>query len=1042
VRKFFLNILNARPEEGSRVFALLGQGFFTGIFLATFDVGAVSVFLQYFEESTLAWAFVASGAVGIVATYVYSYFQVRVPFSRLVIGYLIVIAGVTAFVWFGITTFKDFEPIAFLAFILALPFSYIGLLIFWGTFGRIFSLKQAKRLIGGIDTGQLIASIIALFTIGALIDSMTIELFDLFLISLISLAGLLAVFLYISFHFGLKESGDEKGESLPMTKIFASKYLRLMAIFVIVSIIAATFVDFSFLNVTQTQWENPNDLGAFIARFEAAVVIFSFLFQTFVTDWIIENYGLRLALLINPVLILILVGIAGLTGVFIEEFVWFFLMISITKLFIDALKDALDGPTFKLYFLPIDAKVRFDVTTKIEGVVTAFASMIAGLLLIAMNTLISRLEVELIVIVLVVVFALIPILIIWYFVTRWMHNNYKETLQSALETIKSRGIDEISMGYREDISPDHARENENEVYFSLKLMERLEPEVFEKSIKELDGKIDSKGRLYNYTKSKLGQIEPDTARELASSAAGSKGDTLAISDDELYGLSKSMNVKDRISAAIMMRNLISDSNVFVLVDLLRDMSSMVKREAILTARKVNRSETWTILADMLGSKELGNMAASALYAGGNQALPVLEYKFQKSEDSPEALSRIVKIMTRLQSEQALKHLWDKLEYPSRKIVREILIGLQEANFRASADQIGRVDALLDAEIGKAIWNLAALSEVEEVEHNRLLIDALNHEVQSNFEFIYIYMGIIYDPASINLVKENVETATADGITYAMELLDVFISKELRPKLFPLIEDISLEEKLTKLQVYYPRISYNELQTLNYIINRDYNLMNRWTKACALYSLSFHPDAKLNSGLIAQLYNPDILLAENAMMVIKKIDYEAYRELLPRIPKERRYYLQSLSRSMATTSEVDEMQHYRFNRTLYLNSLDIFDKLNPVHVSQMVDKLQIIKVFANDKIDTDRIQGKSPIVIVESGKIELKGPDQVVVLSENEHFGGFFLDNNKLSQYTITTISDSVVYFLDINDFLAVLTNFRNMAKEVMEKIEEKDLVRS
>jgi len=38
-----------------------------------------------------------------------------------------------------------------------------------------------------------------------------------------------------------------------------------------------------------------------------------------------------------------------------ENFVWFFLAIAASKLFIDALKDALDGPTFKLYFLPLIA---------------------------------------------------------------------------------------------------------------------------------------------------------------------------------------------------------------------------------------------------------------------------------------------------------------------------------------------------------------------------------------------------------------------------------------------------------------------------------------------------------------------------------------------------------------------------------------------------------------------------------------------------------------------------------------------------------------
>ena len=135
---------------------------------------------------------------------------------------------------------------------------------------------------------------------------------------------------------------------------------------------------FSFLNIINVQWETEAEKASFLANFEATVVIFSFLFQTFVTDWIIENYGLKTSLLINPFLALILAGGAVFVG-FIMGFapgpevnlIWFFLAIAASKLFIDSLKDALDGPSFKLYFLPINPKIKFDVSTKIEGFVTA-----------------------------------------------------------------------------------------------------------------------------------------------------------------------------------------------------------------------------------------------------------------------------------------------------------------------------------------------------------------------------------------------------------------------------------------------------------------------------------------------------------------------------------------------------------------------------------------------------------------------------------------------------------------------------------------------
>ena len=165
--------------------------------------------------------------------------------------------------------------------------------------------------------------------------------------------------------------------------------------------------------------------------------------------------------------------------------------------------------------------------------------------------------------------------------------------------------------------------------------------------------------------------------------------------------------------------------------------------------------------------------------------------------------------------------------------------------------------------------------------------------------------------------------------------------------------------------------------------------------------------------------------------------------MPRLPEERRYYLQGLMRSIKTNpGEIHEKHLFRFNKTIYLQDFEVFQPLKGVHISQIVDKLQVIKVFEGDDMQMDRIKGLSPLVIVESGKIELKGPERVLTLNEDEYFGGFFLDENKLSEYSMKAVSDAVVYFLDISDFLSVLTNFRNQAKEFMEKIEENDLVKT
>jgi AAA family ATP:ADP antiporter len=157
-------------------------------------------------------------------------------------------------------------------------------------------------------------------------------------------------------------------------------------LFIIASIVALTFVDYSFLNASVQFFSDkgPDALPSFLSYFEATVVIFSFLFQTFAADKVIADYGLKTSVLVNPILIGIFTIVAlsiGLSFGYTAEsssFIIFFIMIAMSKLFVLSVKESLDEPSFKLYLLPIETNIKLDVQTKLEGVVTGLATLIAG----------------------------------------------------------------------------------------------------------------------------------------------------------------------------------------------------------------------------------------------------------------------------------------------------------------------------------------------------------------------------------------------------------------------------------------------------------------------------------------------------------------------------------------------------------------------------------------------------------------------------------------------------------------------------------------
>src|ERR1043165_87419 len=78
---------------------MLGMGFFFGIFIATYQVTAESLFLNQMS-GRLNEAFLYSGILGIASTLVFTFFQNRIRFVTLTFSSLAVILAVTSTVYY------------------------------------------------------------------------------------------------------------------------------------------------------------------------------------------------------------------------------------------------------------------------------------------------------------------------------------------------------------------------------------------------------------------------------------------------------------------------------------------------------------------------------------------------------------------------------------------------------------------------------------------------------------------------------------------------------------------------------------------------------------------------------------------------------------------------------------------------------------------------------------------------------------------------------------------------------------------------------
>lgn len=1046
-----LRRLDVEPEESGQVTHLLIISFLMGLFLATFTVGAQTLFLNNFTENfDLPRALAISGAFGIIITSIYNFLEGRIPFVILASANLVIILASAAFIEFGQGWVQDVNSLYYYGFAFVLPFTFITNLVFWGSFARMFNVRQSKRIIGSVDLGMDAASILAFFTIPILLK-FGISVEYLFTIALFSIVGYLLLFIRMGMLY-LKEgkiegkadtNAVEHHKKLSPFEFLRNKYIVQMALFVILSMVALRFIDYSFYNVTTKQFDSEG-LPYFLSFFEATIVIFSFLFTTFATDRINQDYGLRVSLIINPLLLILFTASAlglgfvfGIDATTSNSAIYFFIMVAMSKLFVNSFRDAIDTPTFKFYYVPIDKTIKIDTQTKIEGIVTALASTIAGGLIVLIN------QFKIFDLLSITMFTL-PLLGIWYWVTNRMYAGYRETLQSSLVKNKSHVEKEMVKEFTMDgvLEREVRSTAEDKVIYGLRLMEKLEPALFEASVVPLAESNLRKVKQFALEKIQelgIGQENRET-KELASLAAGSveDSDLLSISTEKLMKLSKGSKQTDRLLAAKLLRKLISPKTIFILLELLRDADPKVRNEALLTARRVKRPETWNVLIELLSSPVYAYPAASALKEAGPPALQVLEAAFHKSAQSDLVMLKIVQIMGHIGGTEALQLLWKKIDYPDKRIVKQILYSLRFVNYRATGREVLAVKDLLDVEMGKTLWNLAALDELPENEEFKFLREALREEVVDNYDQVTLLLSLLYDPESVQLARENIETGTPDGIAYGLELLDLFIDQDLKPKLMPLLDDIATQDKLEKLQIYFPRESYNPVQVINYILNRDFNYNNRWTKVCAVYASAFISNFRVSRGLISQMFNHDKFLQEASAWVVYNKDKSVYETISERLPHKDKKFLDSSIQNNQLLDGLEDGFFLGIEMIMFIKQLPAFRGIPGNAICDLADKIMPLDLKARERVVFSKAEEAAPILIVAIGEITLKNGDQeVVTLKKGSVFGDLFQEGEPVKVTEAVATERSVIFRINLPDFYFVLANHHDLVQGLINNITSK-----
>jgi len=988
VKKHPLDFLSPNEEERKQVLLMLATGFFFGIFIATYQVTAESLFLSQMS-SRINEAFLISGVLGIGSTLIFTFFQNRIRFVTLTISSLAVILLVTSGIYylyrFGNGTIHN--DVLFIMYCLTGPVTAILLLCYWGIFGRLFNFRQSKRIIGWIDTGQLIAIITANFFV-PLTTNFFRDTIDYLIVCNLSIIGSLIFVVVIATKFALTKNNPNEfdntvREETKFKKMFQDRYVVLMAMFLVTSMVTFVLNQYSFQTLLNRQYPVQRDLTNFIGYFNGAIYLLSLVMQTFVNDRLIGTYGIRVALFVLPLITGIFALCSTLTVAFLgfslvpdsQAFIFFFLFVALTRLFNSMLRDSLENPVYKLLFIPLDSRYRFGIQSKIEGVINESGRFIAGLLLFAFSHLIF--------------FRIfwIPILVIglgFFYVifVRNLYSGYKSKIRSKLESSEFHQ-DKLEIGFAQvttTLETQLLDKKTSKAIFSFKLLEKLNPSKMGIWVNEL--MKNRREEAQDYAQRRMNEMKGLSVSEQYvirinrnMVSAESKNILSSVDLDQMLRnggeitktriqrLTRSTEPGDRHYAAELLLHTTRAENISFLIELLNDSDPKVRRTAITTSAKRFNAEVINMVIDNLSHPQFSNLAMSSLSLMGSAALNHLDSGFYRSGQNTQTMVRIIQVLGQIGGQRAKELLWNKIDYPDKVIVSQVLLSLGECGFKASIAQVTRIKYAIETDIADITWNLSAIRELGESPQSEQVRLALRQEINHDIEHIYMLLAMLYDTRSIQLVKENIESGTSEGTTYAVELLDVFLSEQLKMRVIPVLDDLSDTEKIKRLEVFYPRVNLDAKLTLKFLVNRDFTQTNRWTKSTVIHQIGEQKIADFTLDLIAQLFNPDRLVREIAGWALHQVDPKLYEVNSNRLDEDHKRWL---DRAVLKNQNDNKLMLYE-KASFFLN-ISVFYGIPGLTLSYLADASKELKLNEGEHLSIDE-RLNNDFFIIYSGTVQ-------------------------------------------------------------------------
>ena len=476
----------------------------------------------------------------------------------------------------------------------------------------------------------------------------------------------------------------------------------------------------------------------------------------------------------------------------------------------------------------------------------------------------------------------------------------------------------------------------------------------------------------------------------------------------------------------------SGASVQMLETLLHDRDPDVRRQALITAGKWRRPECWAAVVEQIPSPYTCHVAAAVLASLGEVVLPSLEEYGTRAGLSRRVAKCTARLCGGIGGDRAVSLLLGMMNSPENSVRLEALQSLRRLRYQPrDTDEQALIEQQIEAVSGHLAWNMAAILDLQSERGAPELKAVLGREIDQLRERVFLLLALIYPPRQIELVRDSFTSGQANRRVYALELLDVFVEPRLKEWIFPILDDLSLGQRVGRLGAHFPQQRLRFVERLRDVVNSEYTRADRWVRACALHALGEVGSGRLFDEQLAQLFNPDPLLREVAGWGIYRADPAVYAAHVEKLAAPAR---QELDRAFVEASgQRGERILSIFAKVEQLKDMELLAGLPEVDLVELALACEELQLPAGAAILT-RGEPIDAVYILIEGEVDIDQGGEGTVLSRGDLLDANVWGLGGTSKAALEATCSTRVLSVDRDLFSGFIAEHREVAAKLAQAL--------